>query len=106
MAAAGSGHVEVVRYAYELDPDIKAMNDRKATVMHSSVQGSMQNSTQAEVCKVVQFLAEKGAELDPADVGGRTPIMIADQLPIDKAVELLTQLIKQSGATPKVSTKR
>jgi ankyrin repeat protein len=106
MAAAGSGHVEVVRYAYELDPDIKAVNDRKSTVMHASVLGSMQNSTQPEVCKVVQFLAEKGADLDLADANGRTPIMIADLLPIDKAVDLLTQLIKQSGGTPKVATKR
>ena len=106
MAAAGSGHVEVVKYAYELSPDIKAVTDSKRTVMHASVLGSMQNSTQPEICKVVQFLADKGAELDPVDSTGRTPIILADILPIDKAVELLTKLIVQTGGTPKTATKR
>ena len=106
MAAAGSGHVEVVRYAYELDPDVKAVTDTGRTVMHASVFGSMTNSTQPEVCKVVQFLADKGADLDPSDSTGRTPIMIADLLPIDKAVDLMTKLIKQSGKVPKQATRR
>jgi ankyrin repeat protein len=106
MAAAGSGHVEAVKYAYELDPDVAAMNDQHRTVMHASVLGTMTNSTQPEICKVVQFLADKGADLDPSDSTGRTPIMIADLLPIDKAVELMTKLIKQSGKVPKQATRR
>jgi ankyrin repeat protein len=106
MAAAGSGHVEVVRYAYELAPDIKATTDRKMTVMHSAVIGSMQTSTQAEICKVIQFLADKGADLDAEDATGKTPIFWADILPIDKAVELLTKLIQQTGNTPKAPSKR
>lgn len=106
MAAAGSGHVEVVQYAYELAPDVKAVTDRKSTVMHAAVTGSMQNSTQPEVCKVIRFLAEKGADLDDVDARGRTPLAIADFLPIDQAVELLTKLIEQSGATPKARSKR
>jgi ankyrin repeat protein len=107
MAAANSGHIEVVKYAYELDPDsIKAMTDSKAAVMHAAVTGSMQSSTQPEICKVVQFLADKGADLDPVDANGRTPIIIADVLPIDMAVELLTKLIKATGAEPHVKTKR
>ncbi len=106
MAAAGSGHIEMVQYAYGLDPDVKAVTDTKRTVMHASVLGSMATSTQPEVCKVVQFLADKGADLDPQDSTGRTPIMIADLLPIDKAVDLLTKLIKQSGNVPKQATRR
>jgi ankyrin repeat protein len=107
MAAANSGHVEVVQYAYELDPsEIKAATDSKAEVMHASVTGSMALSTQPEICKVVQFLADKGATLDPVDANGRTPIIIADVLPIDDAVALLTKLIKASGAEPHVKTKR
>ncbi|MCX6627896.1 MAG: ankyrin repeat domain-containing protein [Candidatus Solibacter sp.] len=106
MSAAGSGHVEAVRYAYELDPDVKAINATNATVMHASVSGTMQNSTQAEICKVIQFLADKGAPLDEKDGRGRTPIDVADGLPIDKAVDLLTELIKKSGATPKTPSKR
>ena len=106
MAAASSGHVEAVKYAYELDPDIKAVTDRKSTVMHAAVTGSMQTSTQPEICKVVQFLADKGADLDAVDGRGRTPITIANQLPIDNAVTLLAKLIEASGQTPKQSPKR
>jgi len=106
MAAANSGHVEAVKYAYDLDPDIKALTNTKAAVMHSAVTGSMQTSTQPEICKVVQFLADKGADLDPIDANGRTPIIIADVIPIDKAVELLTTLIRASGAEPYRRTKR
>jgi hypothetical protein len=74
--------------------------------MHATVIGSMANSTQPEICKVIQFLADKGAPLDEQDGRGRTPINIADILPIDKAVELLTELIVKSGATPKNPSKR
>jgi ankyrin repeat protein len=107
MAAANSGHLDVVQYAYELDPPaIKAQTDTKSEVMHAAVTGSMSTSTQPEICKVVQFLADKGATLDPVDANGRTPIIIADVLPIDMAVELLTKLIKATGAEPHVKTKR
>ena len=41
MAAAGSGHLAIVKYAYELDPDVKAVNDdRTAPLMHASVTGT------------------------------------------------------------------
>ena len=63
-------------------------------------------ATQAEICEVIQFLADKGAKLDEKDGRGRTPIDIADRLPIDKGVDLLTALIIKSGGTPKVRTKR
>jgi ankyrin repeat protein len=106
MAAASSGHVEAVQYAFELSPEVHAVTDRKSTVMHAAVTGSMQSSTQPEICKVIQFLADKGAELDEIDVAGRTPITVANVLPIDLAVELLDKLIAESGKTPKQSPKR
>ena len=106
IAAAGSGHLEPVQYAYELDPEIKAVTDTKSTVIHAAVTFTMTNSTQPEICRVIQFLADKGAALDEKDARGRTPIEIADRLPIDKAVDLLTELIVKSGATPKSRTKR
>jgi hypothetical protein len=74
--------------------------------MHASVSGTMANSTQLEICKVIQFLADKGAPLDERDARAKTPIDLADVLPIDKAVELLTQLIVKSGATPKAPSVR
>jgi uncharacterized protein len=106
MAAAGSGHVGVVKYAYELDPHVDAINDAGATVIHASVTGTGGLATQAQICQVIQFLADHGAKLDETDAAGRTPIQIADILPIDKAVNLLTELIVKSGATPKVRSKR
>ena len=74
--------------------------------MHAAVTGTWRNSTQPEICKVIQFLADKGAPLDEKDARGRTPIDIADILPIDKVVDLLTELIMKSGATPKTPSKR
>jgi hypothetical protein len=106
MAAASGGHIESVNYAYELDPEIHAVTDRKTTVMHAAVTGSMQTSTQPEICKVIQFLADKGAELDELDANNRTPITVANVLPIDQAVELLDKLITASGKIPKQSPKR
>jgi ankyrin repeat protein len=74
--------------------------------MHAAVTGSLNNSTQVEVCKVVQFLADKGADLDAVDANGRTALSIADVIPIDYAVELLTKLIEATGAKPHISSKR
>jgi hypothetical protein len=74
--------------------------------MHAAVTGSMQSSTQPEICKVIQFLADKGADLDAVDARGRTPMTTANFLPIDTAVTLLGKLIEASGATPKQPAKR
>jgi ankyrin repeat protein len=106
MSAAGSGHLEPVKYAYELAPEIDAVNEYGSTVMHAAVTGTLGVSTQSKICEVISFLAEKGAKLDERDRTGRTPIAIADILPIDNAVELLTRLIVKSGATPKAASRR
>ena len=106
MAAAGSGHLATVQYGYELDPEVDAVTTRKSTVMHAAVTGTLQVSTQPEICDVIRFLASKGADVDPEDVNGRTPIVIANFLPIDQAVTLMTKLIEDSGKTPKKSGKR
>ncbi len=105
MSAAGSGHVDVVKYAYELDPEINALTESGDNVVHAAVT-FIRNSTQPEIAKVVQFLADKGADLDVKDARGRTPIAIADILPLDTVVELLTDLIVKSGRTPQTFTKR
>lgn len=106
MAAAASGHVEPVELAFTLDPDVKAVTSGGNTVMHSAVTFTLTNSTQEEVCKVVKFLASKGAPLDEKNGQGRTPMDVANILPIDKAVTLLEELIAASGATPKSPAKR
>ena len=106
MAAASGGHPESVKYDYELDPDITAVTDRKETVMHAVFIGSMQVSTQPEICKAVEFLADKGAELDPMDINNRTPIALAKYDSFDNAVDLLTKRIVATGATPRPSKAR
>ncbi|MCI0389738.1 MAG: ankyrin repeat domain-containing protein, partial [Acidobacteria bacterium] len=106
MQAAGSANLEVVKLAYELDPDVKAVTESRATVMHAAVTGVGPAADQKEICKVIRFLAEKGAPLDERNDRGRTPIDIADILPLDQAVDLLTELIIKSGAKPKTPTKR
>lgn len=106
MQAAGSTNVEVVKYAFEFDSDVKALTTTSSTVIHATVTGVGPAADQKEICKVIRFLAEKGAPLDERNSTGRTPIDIADFLPLDQAVDLLTELIIKSGATPKTPTKR
>ena len=107
MAAAGSAHLVPVEYAFQLDPDVNAVTTtRKTTVMHAALSVGLQKTTQAEVCKVVQFLADKGADPDAMDANGRTPIAIGNIIPIDDAVTLLNKIILASGKTPKISATR
>jgi len=106
MAASSGGHIESVKYAFELDPDIKAMTDRKETVMHSAMIGTRRYATEAEVTEMVKFLAEHGAELDPMDIDNRTPIALAKIIPLDSTIDLLTRMIVATGATPKPSKAR
>jgi ankyrin repeat protein len=107
--SVASAQVDAVKYTYTLDPNIDAVTDTGMTLIHASVTGTAnggQLAAQLAVCDVIQFLADKGAKLDERDKSGRTAIEIADRLPIDKAVELLTALIVKSGATPKTPTLR
>ncbi|HTX36807.1 MAG TPA: hypothetical protein VME43_17380, partial [Bryobacteraceae bacterium] len=85
---------------------VNAKTTTGATLIHASVTGTLGPATQPQICEVIQFLADKGAPLDEKDARGRTPIAVADVLPIDKAVDLLTKLIVKSGNTPKIPSAR
>ena len=109
MAAVGSAKVAAVTLAYQFDNDVKAVTADGTTLMHASVTGTANGGTlraQERVCEVIQFLADKGAPIDELNAAGRTPIDLADTLPIDKAVELFTELIRKSGVAPKSPSKR
>jgi ankyrin repeat protein len=106
MAAASSGHLDPVKYAFQLDPDIKAVTKRKSTVMHAALQNTLPKSTQDEICRVIQFLADNGAELDAFDGRGQTPISIGNVIPVDKATFLIGALIEKAGGTPKIAPKK
>jgi ankyrin repeat protein len=99
------GTIETAKYAFELDPRVDVVTTLGQTPMHAAISAVVPR-TQAEVCEVIQFLADKGAALDELDAGGRTALSIADGPPIDKAVDLLTSLIIRSGKTPRIPSKR
>lgn len=101
-AAAASGHLDAVQYAYELNPDVKvASSITGATVVHTAVLGTLGVATEDQICEVIRFLAAHGAPLDNVDSRGRTPLFYANGPPIDKAVTLLQDLIVKSGAQPR-----
>jgi hypothetical protein len=101
MAAATSGHIEAVREAIALDPDVQAVTATQETLMHAAARASVGSTTPEEICKVIQFLADRGVALDVADANGVTPLMIVGEVPLNDPVALLTKLIRASGAAPR-----
>ncbi len=69
MAAAGRGKLSAMQYAYELDPNLKAVARGGRSVMHVAVS----NRTAPEPEAVITFLSDKGAQLDPLDERKSTP---------------------------------
>jgi len=104
MAAATSAKPKTVRYAFELDPHVDVLTEDKTSVMHLAV--TLGNRTQPQVVEIVQFLADHGAALDELDAKGKTPLVLADFLPVDLAVDLLTKLITARGDKPKIASSR
>jgi len=104
MAAASGARLQTFTYAYEIDPHVDVVTTTGNTVMHVAV--GLGGRTQPEVCEVIQFLADHGAKLDEMNGAGRTPIAVADNLPVDLAVDLLTKLLADRGQKPKIPSKR
>ena len=104
MAAAAGARLKTFTYAYELDSNVDVVTTTGNTPMHVAV--GMNGRSQPEVCEVIQFLADHRATLDELNGAGRTPIAIADNLPVDLAVDLLTKLITARGDKPKIPSKR
>jgi uncharacterized protein len=104
MAAASGARLSTFKYAYEIDPHVDTLTATGNTVMHVAV--GLGGRTQPEVCEVIQFLADHGARLDELNGAGRTPIAVADNLPVDLAVDLLTKLLAARGEKPKIPSKR
>jgi len=61
---------------------------------------------QKSICEVIQFLADKGVDVDVKNAQGRTAISIANGLPIDTAVDLMVALLEKDHRTPLLSPKR
>jgi ankyrin repeat protein len=103
MAAASGGRLNTVKYAFEIDPNVDVVTATKNTPMHVTV--SANGRTEAQVCEVIQFLADHGAKLDEMNGAGRTPLAIADGPPLDVAVKLLNKLMAERGEVPKIKSK-
>jgi ankyrin repeat protein len=101
LAAAGSGHVEAVRCAYEFDKDAKAVDSFGRNAMHVSVSGTWEKATQPEVTELVQYLVDMGVPLDDVDQRGRTPIDITNNAPLDQPAQRIADIIMSRGGTPR-----
>ena len=102
--AASGARLKTFKYVYEIDPNVDVVTTAGNTIMHVAV--GLNGRSQPEVCEVIQFLADHGAKLDEMNAVGRTPIAVADGLPVDLAVDLLTKLITARGEKPKIPSKR
>ena len=69
VAAAGSGKLDAMQYAYELDPHLDVLVRGGRSLMHVAVaaRGTLQP------LEVIQFLVDKGAPLAIADDSKDTP---------------------------------
>jgi hypothetical protein len=61
---------------------------------------------QKNTCEVIQFLADKGIDVDIKNAQGRTAIQIANVLPIDTAVTLMVDILKKEGRKPLIDPSR
>ena len=102
MQAARSAQMPVIEYAFTLDDDVRARTSIGRTVMHAAVILTSFRATQDEICEVIRFLYERGADPDPVDEGGRTAISTADVWPIEKASILLYELTLDAGKEPRI----
>lgn len=98
LSAAASGRVASAKYAYEFDKDVKAVDKSRRTAMHEVVSGG--GGTQDEMTELVQYLADIGVPLDEKDSRGRTPIEVGDNIPLDKPIQRMADIIVSRGGTP------
>jgi len=69
LAAAGSGNLDAVKYALQLDPDLTAIGPEGKSIMHFAIA----NKNPDLAIPVLQYLADKGAKLDVPNAKGDTP---------------------------------
>jgi ankyrin repeat protein len=69
LAAAGSGNLDAVKYALQLDPDLTYIGPNHRSIMHYAIA----NKNPDLAIPVLQYLADKGAKLDEKNEKGDTP---------------------------------
>ena len=109
MFAANSGKLPAVQNAYRLDPAAaREFNEGGNNAVHASVTGGGPATHEAhhEIAEIIKFLWEKGTEIDIKNGQNLTAIEVCDRLPIDQAVDMITELLHQAGREPIVATQR
>ena len=69
LAAAGSGNLDAMKYALQLDPDMSAIGPEGKSIMHFAIA----NKNPDTAIPMLQYLADKGAKLDVPNTKGDTP---------------------------------
>ena len=69
LAAAGSGNLDAVKYALQLDPKLTYIGPEHRSIMHYAIA----NKNPDLAIPVLQYLADKGAKLDEKNDKGDTP---------------------------------
>jgi Notch-like protein len=85
--------LEAVKAAVDLGGDVNAVNDFLRTAMHGAADVGRKS--------VVQFLADKGASVDPKDKNGDTPFTFTMRAGQRTTADLLVQLGADGTATLK-----
>ena len=99
LVAAASGRVQAVKYSYEFDKDVKAVDATNRTAMHLSVTPG-NGAAMGEMTELVDYLASIGVPMDEKDQRGRTPIQTGDVIPYDKPIQRMAEIIISRGGTP------
>jgi ankyrin repeat protein len=69
LAAAGSGNLDAMKYALQLDPDLTAIGPEGKSIMHFAIA----NKNPDTAIPMLQYLADKGAKMDVPNTKGDTP---------------------------------
>jgi len=100
LAAAASGRVGATKLAFQVDKDVKAVDRQGRTAMHQAISNPGSGATQDDMTELVQYLADIGAPMDEKDRRGRTAIEAGDNIPLDKPIQRMADIIVSRGQTP------
>ena len=93
LAAAGSGNLDAVKYALQLDPDLTAIGPEGKSIMHYAIG----NKNPDLAIPVLQYLADKGAKMDVPNAKGDTPADFINRGGQQDIRIFYVQLLKDKG---------
>jgi ankyrin repeat protein len=95
MLATFGRRLAPVRYLVELGLDVNGGPEGKGGVLHNAIRFGAND--------VVEYLVEKGADLNAKDVFGRTPLEEAEFEAPNKTIELMRRLTAARGTGAKTA---